>query len=37
LGTDDDEVIAEKFGRTLTVRVKRIRLEIPVFRDRRRK
>jgi hypothetical protein len=32
------EVIAKKLGRTATaVRVKRVRLEIPVFRDRRRK
>jgi hypothetical protein len=38
LGTDDDGAVAEKLGRTLaSVRVKRIRLKIPVFHDRRRK
>ena len=38
LGTDDDEVVAKKLGRTVTsVRVKRVRLKIPVFRDRRKK
>jgi hypothetical protein len=38
LGTDDDEAVAKKLSRTLaSVRVKRIRLAIPVFNDRRRK
>jgi hypothetical protein len=38
LGTDDDEAVAEKLGRTVTsVRVRRVRLAIPVFCDRRRK
>jgi hypothetical protein len=37
LGTDDDEVVAKRLGRSVNaVTMKRIRLEIPVFRDRRR-
>jgi hypothetical protein len=36
LGKADDEAVARKLGRSVTAgRVKRIRLEIPVFRDRR--
>ena len=38
LGTDDDEVVAKKLGRSVTsVSVKRIRLKIPVFCDRRKR
>ena len=38
LGTDDDDVVAKKLGRTVaSVRAARIRHEIPVFRDRRRR
>jgi hypothetical protein len=37
LGTDHDEMIAERIGKTVgAVRVKRVRLKIPAFRDRRR-
>jgi hypothetical protein len=38
LGTDDDEVIAVRIGRTAeAVRCERTRAKIPKFRDRRRK
>jgi hypothetical protein len=38
LGTDEDEVIAMKIGRTAeAVRCERTRAKIPKFRDRRRK
>jgi hypothetical protein len=38
LGTADDEAVAKQLGRTVTaVRVKRLRLKIPVFNDRRRR
>jgi hypothetical protein len=37
LGKDDDEAVVKKLGRSVAaVRVKRIRLIRPVFRDRRR-
>jgi transposase-like protein len=38
LGTDDDEAVAKKLGRTVTaVRGKRLRLKIRVFRDQRKR
>jgi hypothetical protein len=38
LGTADDAVVAEKLGRTtVAVRLKRVKLKIPAFRDRRRR